>query len=228
MLVGMRFRAGGRLSRIGCAILGLGMVAWHAPLAVACSLRPPPEHVTDPQAQASDATAPDAPAVAVSKIGRGKGQAACSNNSCEGNGTIVLEVSASDDQAPTDKLGYQIELVSGQLPPGLQLPTKAIRALGGEVWLHWNDGDTDEQEAFSFSLAVRAVDLAGNVGPASTASVQDGGSTGCSVGRHAPGSAWQLTTIAILLLARLSRTRTGRGPDIPSSDDGSQPANSSI
>jgi hypothetical protein len=211
MIGGTRFRGASRSSRIAAGLFGFWVLAWRPPVALACSLASPPEHVIDPKAQASDSTAPGAPAVTVAKIERGKGQAACSYNTCEGIGTVVLDVSASDDQTPSEGLGYRVELVSGQAPTGLHLPAGAVQARDGQLRLHWSDGDTDEQEAISFSLAVTAVDLAGNVGPASTADVQDAGSTGCNLGRHRPGSSWHLTTFVILLLARLV-ARPNRSP----------------
>jgi hypothetical protein len=119
-------------------------------------------------------------------------------------GSIELQIRAEDDQTPADKMGYQIELIAGALPSGLTLPTQAVRALGGAVYLAWADGSTDDQESLSFSLSIRAVDLAGNLGPATTVQVHDGGS-GCHLAARTPLSAWPLTTVAILLLARLLR-----------------------
>jgi hypothetical protein len=178
----------------------------HARAAQACSLAVPTPHTLDPAAQATDTTPPEGPTAAVTSIRRGKGAdtdfASCSQSasSCDDLGWIALQLGAQDDQTPADKLGYQIELIAGQPPSGLNLPTGAVRAMGGMVYLNWNDGASDDQESISFSLAVRAVDLAGNTRPATTVNVSDGGSV-----LPGPLSAWPITTLSLLLLARLLR-----------------------
>ncbi len=184
----------------------------HAQFARACSMAPPTPHTLDPAAQTTDATAPGIPSATVASIRRGKGPetnySSCtqSASSCDDLGSIRLQVSAQDDQTPVDKLGYQIALASGQLPSSMTLPTGAVRTQGGTLLFVWIDGAKDDQESISFSLTISAVDLAGNIGPATTVEIHDGGSGGCSMD-PSPLSAWPSTTVLILLLSRWLRSR---------------------
>jgi hypothetical protein len=185
--------------------------AMAVPVASACKPGSLPLHVIDAQAQASDTTPPGPVTVTVSELKRGKGSdtnwASCSQSatSCDDMGTVALQVVAQDDQSPPDKIGYQLTLANGQLPSGLALPTDTVRTLAGTLYLHWNDGDSDEQEAITFALAVRAVDLAGNLGPTATVVVHDPGSGGCSLPPRRPHAPWPLVTVAIVLAARWMR-----------------------
>jgi hypothetical protein len=192
-------------------------VAWMARPAEACSLRSNQPLVLDPQAQASDSAPPSVPTAAVESITSGKGpvrdSSGCgeSASSCDDLGRISLTVSATDDQTAAASLGFQVELVAGNLPAGLTLPTGAVLLLGQYLFLHWIDGASDDQEAISFSLAIRAVDLAGNVGPPVTVQVSDPGSGGCSVAARRVGWSWPASVLAVLLAARLLRRRRSAG-----------------
>jgi hypothetical protein len=185
--------------------------AMAVPVASACKPGSLPLHVIDAQAQVSDTTPPGPVTVTVSEISRGKGPdtnwASCSQSasSCDDIGTVTLQVSAEDDQSPPDKLGYQLQLADGQLPSGLTLPTDAVRTLAGALYLYWNDGASDDQEAISFSLAIRAVDLAGHLGPASTVVIHDPGSGGCSLPARRPNAPWPLVAVTILIVVRWTR-----------------------
>jgi hypothetical protein len=197
------------------AILGVVQIA--ARPARACSLMSNPPHTLDAQAQASDSTPPGVPAVTVESITRGKGpvSSGCgqSASSCDDLGTVTLLVSATDDQTSAENIGYRIELASGTLPSGLTLPSGAVRAVGGgRLFLVWSDGNTDNQEALSFSLAIRAVDLAGNQGQPATIQISSPGSgSGCSVAARGLSSVWP-TTIAILVGCYLLRRRRRDAP----------------
>jgi hypothetical protein len=170
-------------------------------------------HTLDAQAQGTDSTPPGLPTVSVERIGRGKGpqRSGCgeSGTSCDDLGTITLLVNATDDQTSAESMGYQVELASGSLPSGLDIPSAAVRTMGGRLYFYWIDGNTDDQEAVSFSLTIRAVDLAGNVGEPATIAISDPGSgSGCTVARRGPASGWHCTAVGILLLAFLLRRRT--------------------
>lgn len=197
--------------------LGLLVVGGAARVAQACKPASEPAHTLDTAAQASDATPPGLVTVTATEIRRGKGPdtnlASCSQSatSCDDIGTLALQVAAEDDQSPPDKLGYQLELTGGQLPSRLSLPTGAVRAPSGIINLHWIDGASDDQETIAFALAVRAVDLAGNLGPAQTVLIHDPGSGGCSLPPRRPNTPWPLVTVAILLVARWMRRLACQG-----------------
>ena len=176
---------------------------------LACSYGTPPALVLDPQAQVSDTTPPSVPVAKVDSVHRGQGpttNANCSQSasSCDDIGSIDIALSATDDQSATDKMGYQVELVNGHLPDGLALPTGPVLLMEGRLYLHWIDGATDDQEAISFTLAIRAMDLAGNTSPPTNLEVSDGGS-GCSLVGRRLRSSWATTVILLLMAARCLR-----------------------
>jgi hypothetical protein len=151
-------------------------------LSFGCGLIMLTEHDLDPAEQGIDVTPPHAPAVFELSITRGRGpQRGCGGEtmatSCDDIGLVTLSVSADDDRTAKDETGYRIELASGKLPDGLLLPEQAVRASGGgQLTLHWADGATDDQEAIDFSLAITAVDLAGNESTtATTVKITDAG-----------------------------------------------------
>jgi hypothetical protein len=184
--------------RSACAIsiAGLAGAFWTAKPAKACSYLGLQAHILDAQAQATDSVPPETPAVVVEPTKRGKGP------ETQGCGQSA---SSCDD------LG-KITLASGKLPDGLSLPAGDVRARSGSLYFIWIDGRTDDQEALSLFLSIRAVDLAGNVGPAVTVQINDpGSSSGCAVVPRRFGSAWPTATLAILLAACLWRRRARPG-----------------
>ena len=78
---------------------------------------------------------------------------------------------------------------------------------GHQVWVDWWDGEGD-QEAFSFTLEVVAIDLAGNESAPQTLLIADGGSGGCRVAGRAPPLAPK--TVAVLLLTTFAIVRRAR------------------
>jgi len=83
-------------------------------------------------------------------------------------GVISLTLwGARDDLTDEDSIGYRIYTIAGVLPEGFVNADSTIFAEPLElseyrIALFWNDGGTDYQEAFNFTLAVTAIDLAGN------------------------------------------------------------------
>jgi hypothetical protein len=90
----------------------------------------------------------------------------CEISSCDDVGVITLMfATATDDQTEPEQLAFVIEVVEGE-PVGV--PEGTFRT--GETGLirfFWGDGSTDEQEPIGFTIVIRAVDEAGNIGPAS-------------------------------------------------------------
>jgi MYXO-CTERM domain-containing protein len=180
----------------------------------ACSFAGPPVHVVDPAMQATDQTAPmlkplDAPTVA-----RGFAPGACSGSasSCDDIGIIQVFPNATDDMTAADRIGYRLTLAAGVLPSGLTLPADAIDLEPGYPYLRltWVDGASDNQDAFEFTLAIVAIDLAGNESTPQAIVVGDGGAPrgGCrlSPGRS-PGPPEILLALLGLALAARRRRR---------------------
>jgi hypothetical protein len=189
------------------AVLGFVLVAACTMVAMeraapACSFMPPTALELDPQS--SDTTPPSAPVAKVESIRRGKGPEmdGCSQSasSCDDLGAIDIALTATDDQVALDKMGFQVEVTAGNPPAGLMLPDGPVLLQGGHLYLRWNDGATDDQEGISFTLAIRAVDLAGNTSSPTTLAITNGGS-GCSLVGRPLASSWIMTVVLLLLAA---------------------------
>ena len=211
--------------------MGLRSVPWAAGLglALAILLAPPRaracgsvglvDHQVDPALLASDHTPPtlsSQPGVTVSR-GQGPRMDGCgqSASSCDGVGSLAIDVQASDDLTPSDAIGYRLSLVAGKTPASLILPAHPIRAqVAGRIILVWDDGATDDQEGLDFTLGVAPVDAAGNQGLATSVRVQDPGHfAGCHIARHAGTSAFPaLAAPALWLIAATLRRRRRARP----------------
>lgn len=171
--------------------------------ASACSLIENDVHQLD-TAHASDTVAPS-PVTASTDIHRSADTPGCAGvTSCGDIASIAITVEATDDAAPVDMLGYQLRVVSGDLPAGLGVPTDAVMSNGGDnLYLYFNYGD---RSGFSFDLEIRARDLNGNLGPATVITVSEPGESGCSAG-HAPLGHASMLGGALLALALVVRKR---------------------
>ena len=115
---------------------------------------------------------PPAPAQVPADVVRVLRRGTKSDSSCDSIGLIQIEfTSAKDDRTPRARIGYRITHVAGTLPYGLSLPRDARLAnpVAGDVSrevfrleLAWTDSATGDQDALDFTLALTAVDLAGN------------------------------------------------------------------
>ena len=129
------------------------------------------EFVLKPQEKQVDQTPPSAPELTLRSVWRGWG---LSDGDTTGGpllkwGYVQLTVTnAADDRTPIEALGYRFEFIDGVFPDGRMVPSKVFDALpGGTLFLVWDDDATWDQDRFSFRLAVRAVDYAGNKSAAS-------------------------------------------------------------
>jgi MYXO-CTERM domain-containing protein len=157
--------------------------------------------------------------VANVKIVRGRGSQVhgCGSvgSSCDGHGVISFTVTATDDRTDVSKMGYRWMKTRGREPVGgLLFAGQDVRALHENVvYLHWSDGETDDQEDLDFDIEVRAVDLAGNVSPqAATVAVRDDRG-GCHIGTSTPRSAktagMALLSLSVAALVLRRRRRIG-------------------
>ncbi len=114
-------------------------------------------------AHATDTTPPSS-VTATAEIVRTEGGGGCAS-SCGGDAAAIeLDLAATDDATTGSRLGYRFAVASGQPPRGLWIPTETFDAPGGAFRLGFS---VTEHSAFSFELEIRAVDLNGNLGPAS-------------------------------------------------------------
>jgi hypothetical protein len=112
---------------------------------------------------------------------------------------------------PVDRIGYRFTLVAGAFPAGFTLPSETIVLLvsAGEMWLHWEDGATDDQESIDFTLQIIAVDAAGNESAPQTLRIRDD-QGGCRIaaGRGSPGPGGAVFVLCALLAAALRPRRS--------------------
>lgn len=168
------------------------------------------EHFTSADEVAVDQTPPAVPVLGGVLMHRRpeRSQNGCSQSasSCDGTGTIGISIdAAADDRTAEADMGYLIEIVGGELPDDIHLPTEPVRAdESGIIWLPFADRDQDIDVTFS----VRARDLGGNLGEPAVVEVIDGSPRGggCSAGTSAgPAS------LALVMLALAAALRRRRG-----------------
>lgn len=178
-----------------CAVACIGLTPSRV---FACKFAGNPAHVLDPAEVSVDTTPPTAPGpISVERLRRGVGpDLSGAASSCDDLGRIVLSFThASDDRTTAVDMGYEVTLVDGTLPNGLELPDGPVGSLvGGEgarIAFTWIDGASDPQEAFDFMLGVVAVDRAGNRAAPSdmrVVHVVHNGHSGCNSAGGAPFS----------------------------------------
>ena len=208
-MVPVRFAAG---KIAACGLVVAGALALSGP-ALACSFGAD-QHQEDAAEKAIDVTAPGKPTVGAVTLKRGRGpsQVGCrlSGSSCDDVGSIGVVVSATDDRTPASAIGYRVTVSRGKAPRDLYPSGIDVRASGDQLWFHWLDGASDDQESLDFDLEVRAVDLAGNVSAdfATVAIRQDTG--GCSVARGSrrAGGGLGVAGIGFAAWALIRRRRT--------------------
>ena len=155
-------------------------VLLRAMAALACSVAGPEPHIVD--AESTDTVAPGAPTLAaeIYREARKYGN----DKSCGDIGSLLIQVSATDDETPADALGYRIEL-AGDHPTGLA--TKPVLAQNGTIYLYWGY-DPQNHGPWDFDVTVSAIDDAGNEGPPTTVSIRERGTACDTGGSPGPGS----------------------------------------
>ena len=176
-------------------VLVVAALAWASPREAAACFEPQPEpHALD-RSQLADAVQPAAPSVSVwIEEAQDGGCSGVENPCAAGTGRrLVLMVAANDDRTPPDKLGFRIG--------GMGLPfavTRDMRPVGDLIWFPI----ADDLEV-DFEVSVRAVDLNGNVGPATYVHAAEANG-GCAARSGTPMS-FALIAIALGLLVRRRR-----------------------
>jgi hypothetical protein len=167
--------------------------------AQACKFGEPRIHLSDETRRSTDQQAPRFTSPPTLTVTRGQSPdqgAGCekrSSGDCSDAGTIRIAVPVSDDQTPSEECGFRLSLSSGALPTGVRLPTSDVRAVNGEIILHWFQ---DDGRPLDFTLAVSPIDAAANEGTPITLPFSSGDG-GCSVVPGARPGTWLL----VLLLA---------------------------
>jgi hypothetical protein len=191
-----------------CAVCGtlVALVLW-AGEAGACSIGYY-EHILDSEEQELDSTPPGPVEILSTKVHRGRGPDcdgpwAYSESSCDGIGYISIEIVLPvDDRTPVDKMGYHIEYLEGGSSIDIYEPDRDRRAVDELLWVHWSDGNTDDHEPIDITITISAVDLGGNVGPASEEiHILHPGSAGCNAA-GVPSIEFGLFVVFLVFLKR--------------------------
>jgi hypothetical protein len=119
--------------------------------ALACSYAIPPPVEPDPSKVGVDVTPPELLEVMVSELVRGIVPSDV-RSTCQTHSYISISTHASDDQTPSEKLAYRVEVLRGNLPLRYDEPMAYMFFL-------WEE---DPTEPLDFELRIRAVDEAGN------------------------------------------------------------------
>lgn len=213
LLYGQGMSPSRRVLRVALFPAAFGLVMADAILvgpaqARACSIATVYEHEID--TGDPDAVAPGAVSLVSVEVAELGGTGGCgSQDSCEGTGTVSIVVRAEDDATPAGSMGFTIELVSGSLPPGLNLPDGPVRGWDRgdgnvDLLLVWSPDGSDSME---FVVRVSAVDAAGNVGDSTDIPVIVEDEGGCAAGGlPASGAAWLLAVLAALFVLRARRS----------------------
>jgi hypothetical protein len=132
-------------------------------LAAACVLEPMRLHRSDASLAQVDTAAPEAPVVfdasAYRRSGLTCGQDICVANNCGDMGGVAIDLDSGDDQTPTNRLGYRLELVDGVVPPALGNLIGVELAGPTPLRVHLSFEDVPSVDA---TLRVIAIDAAGN------------------------------------------------------------------
>jgi len=95
-------------------------------------------------------------------------------------GSVSITLRSTDDRTSSDELGYRFELIAGDPPKGMTIPTEVVRGFAGDYHFSWIDGRSRGQEEFAFTLRARAVDRGGNESAPIEIAIHDGGRLGCA------------------------------------------------
>jgi hypothetical protein len=101
------------------------------------------------------------------------------------DGRMVFGVRASDNESPAREMGYELELIAGELPANCTLPKSPLcpflvspdstRRDSLRLYVNWRDGESHTQP-FHFGIRVICLDKAGNRSePSDTVWVSDPG-----------------------------------------------------
>jgi hypothetical protein len=175
-------------------------------LVVLCSIAGFQEQMLD-AAQADDHVAPAAAATSfdIVRFDNDGGCGGGAENSCSDTAIVAIAVTASDDRTPADKIGYQLTLVSGELPAGMTLPQGAVVPFDGKLNFVFR---AEDRGGFTADLEVRARDLNGNLGPPTIVTISEAGDGGCRTSGASGLGLWVLAAFAWLM--RPARARVTR------------------
>jgi len=189
---------------------GLAVCLVFAPaVSWACSSPANSTHQLDPNETGLDQDPPSKVSVLDMYLGRPDNV----DGYCWGLGYVSLIIApATDDRTDAEHMGYLVSKVSDSWPEGFGFTDNGdpgpVRAYDlDELFLYWSDMNDDGSRPLDFTLAISAVDLAGNQGPPSDPiHIFDPGSPGGC----ATGGSGNLTPAALALFLFMLGFRKNR------------------
>jgi len=179
---------GQRAGILGGGIAIMLAALWVAPLIRAALLPAYIGHILSPDEQRMDHSAPEPVRIVETRIRRGAPSSPQGHETAASGqyATIGLRLSgARDNRTAESQMGYLVRYSEGLMPAGLFLPSGAIRATDGWIWLRWIDEVQEPLASFDFVLTLNTVDLAGNQSlPSAPVHLQDGGGSGPTEARR--------------------------------------------
>jgi hypothetical protein len=185
------------MMQLTASMLAVAFLGFRPSPARACS--PPlagPPHTLDPGEQAVDTQPPEPPEIGAIEITSHQTENSGCALGAKCGGEVVrqvrIPVTARDDRTPPDKMGYRLMPEPGAPFFG---SLGDFRAKDGALTL-----TISTEDPFSFDLAIKSVDLAGNVSAdASTTHVSEPDTAGgCAIDRRAGRGRAATSTIAAL------------------------------
>jgi hypothetical protein len=144
----------------------------------------------------TDSTPPVIVDVTVGDLTRGKYDPM---NSCSDIGRLWLDVVATDDQTPFEKLRYRVQDLTAEEPSFyFDDPVPYF-------YLTW--AERDDSEPLEFRLRIFVLDQAGNQSEPFDITVQDGVDEGCSIAARLPRTAPPVWGVLLVALAGWVRRR---------------------
>jgi hypothetical protein len=184
---------------LGCAAFVLGAAMAIGADAHACDPASNATFEIDPDAHESDDTPPGGVIVDVAQVELDEEAV---GSDCSGLDRIALSVQPELAADAADELGYLIEPVSGDTLP---LATVPLIPLDGQLIIL--PSISEGQEQLHSVVSVRAVDRAGNAGPASEVVIDGEVATGCSMTTNGRGASSCAVAVALALLGLIARRR---------------------
>ena len=181
----------------------------------ACSPPEPPKPFEKDPAASADLVAPPRPIV--EHLGTQYFEA--ESEACTPSGSTcgprpetwiaTVSIRSTDNATPENKMAFEYQVVGGDLPKGLQLPTTpTYLPSGGNV----TSFDYQDARAFSVDIQVIAIDANGNRSEPTVFTLSQQGESGCSVPsrRHGATMGWFLVLGALILSVRSRRSKRAR------------------
>jgi hypothetical protein len=159
-------------------------------------------HELDP-AYAHDTVAPGIPRATFS-ISRHEVGGGCLQTDCDGKyANVFVDVTGDDDQTPPQRLGYILTIAGGDTPANMYTAVSNGMPVS-QPQGSFNFGFDYDDHEYAFDLAIRTVDLNGNVSEPTVLHIAEHEARGCST-TSSVRSDWLFVPVIGFMLRRRRR-----------------------